>query len=336
MYQVVYTGRLLKGADRGTVETELQRLFRATPRQVEWFLRGKPIVVKSSDDAALAERYHEALTKAGLECELRSDQPRSAQMAPPDEPATPQQQLPIPGVAAPPPKPAAAPRAPVQRRTPTLGPVTQAITAQDRAPPFHIPPVPAIANLPTAVPPSRQLRAGFGLLFLLVGAVLVGMLASVVWQEWRARAVAPPAHVARADTPAPAPVVQEAKPQPPEALIVGRWQCVEAGSGRVVENEFTADGRYRSLAHGRPDAFQQIDQMDVLVEGRYRLEGSTVVLHVQNIPSRQAFGRSARADDYLYWRIDTLTRDAMAWADMQLDEVRESCLRSQALPPPPG
>jgi hypothetical protein len=52
MHQVVFTGRLLKGADRATVEAELQRLFKATPRQVEWFLRGKPIVVKSTEDAA--------------------------------------------------------------------------------------------------------------------------------------------------------------------------------------------------------------------------------------------------------------------------------------------
>ena len=54
MYQVVFTGRLLKGADRSTVEIELKRLFKATPRQVEWFLRGKAIVVKSCDDAVLA------------------------------------------------------------------------------------------------------------------------------------------------------------------------------------------------------------------------------------------------------------------------------------------
>ncbi|MGH8454834.1 MAG: hypothetical protein ACRES4_09855, partial [Nevskiales bacterium] len=300
MYQVVFTGRLLKGADRATVESELQRLFKASATQVEWFLRGKPIVVKSCDDALLAGRYYDTLTKAGLECELRSDQSASASMTPPPEDrVAPREQLPIPGVSAPPPRSASAPRAPAQRRAPTLGPITQAITGKDRAPvfsPVRLPP--ALASAPVAAPPSLKLRTGLTLLFLLVGAVLVGTLAYFVRQEWQVRhapapagesgkpAVAAPTAVSDPPSPSPSPEPSRAvqKALTPETLIVGRWQCVEAASGRMVESEFMPDGRYRSLTQGKSDAFQHIDQIDVLVEGRYWLEGDTVVLHVQNIP----------------------------------------------------
>jgi hypothetical protein len=236
----------------------------------------------------------------------------------------------------------------VQRSTPTLGPVTQAITAQDRAPPFiarHRPDA-AMIPVPAAGRSSSPLRSNLWLLFLLLGAVLVGALAYGVRQQWLAQQLAGSATVpgpgaAPGEMPATTREARARSEVPAEAethaaLIVGRWQCVEAASGRVVENEFGADGRYRSLAHGRPDAFQQIDQLDVLVEGRYRLDGDTVVLHVQNIPSREFFGGPARADDYLFWRIDSLTRDAMVWSDSQLQEVRESCLRSQSLLPVSG
>jgi hypothetical protein len=334
MHQVVFTGRLLKGADRATVEAELQRLFKATPRQVEWFLRGKPIVVKSTEDAALAARYLDALTRAGLDCELRSDQPPSAAMAPPPEPpAAPPRQLSIPGVTEPAPAPKPAPAAappPPPRRSPTLGPVTQAITAQDRAPAFVAVPRPP----PRHSPATDVLRRGLQLLFVLGGAILVGALAYALRLHWpdrdeaaRNAATPPPAAQAAPAVPAPAAAV----PQTPDALIVGRWQCVEAASGRVVENEFQPDGDFRSLTHGRPDAFQQIDQLDVLVEGRYWLEGDTVVLNLRHIPSRELFGGSAQADEYLYWRIESLTADALLWADARLQEVRESCLRSQSL-----
>lgn len=351
MHQVVFTGRLLKGADRARVETELQRLFRATPRQVEWFLRGKAIVVKSTEDLAQATRYLEALVKAGLECELRSDRPATEPMAPPpDEFPAPQEQLPIPEVPPAPTRPEPAAQRPPQR-PPTLGPVTRVITAGDKAPVFTPTPAPerpphAPASGPT--PAARNRRNAFWLLFLLGGAVLLGVLAYGVREQWPAR---PPAAVRDASAPAGMPVpaaekstaagaadteTDTAAAPTPETLIVGRWQCVEAASGRVVENEFTEDGRYRSLAHGRADAFQQIDQLDVLVEGRYRMVGDRVVVHVQSIPSREFFGGSAHADEYLYWRIDTLTPDAMVWADQQLQEVRESCLRSQTLSPGTG
>jgi hypothetical protein len=56
-----------------------------------------------------------------------------------------------------------------------------------------------------------------------------------------------------------------------------------------------------------------------------------VVLHVQYIPTREAFGSSPRVDDYVYWNIETLDQDGMVWADAQMEEVRESCLRSQSL-----
>ncbi|HXG28087.1 MAG TPA: hypothetical protein VNJ47_04475 [Nevskiales bacterium] len=341
MHQVVFTGRLLKGADRATVQAELQRLFKATPRQVEWFLRGKPIVVKSTEDAALAARYVDALTRAGLDCELRSDQPPSAPMAPPPEPpAAPPRQLSIPGVAVPEPVAARRPgpaTAASPRRSPTLGSVTQAITAQDRAPAF-------IAASPAAIarkaPAAQALRGGLQILFVLGGAILVGALAYALRLHWPERAATPSAasppvqrqeSAAAGATEITGEAAPAQTPTTPEALIVGRWQCVEATSGRVVENEFRADGSYRSLTHGRSDAFQQIDQLDVLVEGRYWLEGDTVVLNLQHIPSRELFGGSARVDEYLYWRIESLTADSLLWADARLQEVRESCLRSQSV-----
>ncbi len=346
MHQVVFTGRLLKGADRATVEAELQRLFKATPRQVEWFLRGKPIVVKSTEDAALAARYLDALTRAGLECELRSDQPPSAPMAPPPEAApVPPQQLAIPGVSAPAPKPPPplkpkpipdASQAQASRQAPALGPVTQAITARDRAPAFIA--APSSGHARRNGPVSAVLRGGMRLLLVLFGAVVIGVLAYLLRLHWPARTGAPPqaglqsqGPEATVSTGTASEAASAEMPTTPEGLIVGRWQCVEATSGRVVENEFRADGSYRSLTHGRSEAFQQIDQLDVLVEGRYWLEGDTLVLNVQRIPSRELFGGSAQTDEYLYWRIESLTADALLWADGRLQAVRESCLRSQGV-----
>lgn len=323
MYQIVFTGRLLKGAERATVESELQRLFKATPTQVQWFLRGKPIVVKSCEDALQAGRYYEALTKAGLECELRSDHPSQTAGADRagtnDGPAV--RQLSIPGVS---PAPARPER---PRQAPSLGRVTQAITAQDRAPDLTALPLP-VRTAPAATQ-SRSRPTLLRMVFVIAGAILLGALAYVVSLQMQQTAPLVPAPTT-VTTPAPVPAPP---PQTLEQKIVGRWHCIEAESGRTAENEFTADGYYRSVTRGRPDAFQQMDRLDVLVEGRYRLEGDQVIMHIRSVPSRELFGRPSETDDYLYWRIHSLTHDTLVWADSRLQEVRESCLRSQSLPP---
>lgn len=342
MYQVVITGRLLKGAERARVESELTRLFKATPQQVAWLLRGKAIVVKSCEDHALAQRYESALIRAGLECEVRSDQPVT-----PVAPEAAPRQLPMPGVAAPkpkvektqparpaPPKPAAvAPPLPA-RRPPTLGPVTGAITAQDRAPEFV-----ARQPAPVVAPPrSEALRMGL----IMAGAALAGALGYFITAQLASRrdgAVETPTTAGAApstDLPATeaAETAEPAKPLTPEQLILGRWECFENNTGRSVQNEFMPDGRYRSLTYGRPDAFMQVEQLDVLVEGKYRLDGKRVTLHVQRVPSREQFGQSERVDDYLYWDIQTLTGNVLAWNERRLQQNGETCLRSVSLSVP--
>jgi len=337
MYQVVFTGRLLPDADRATVEHELVRLFKATPQQVAWFLRGKAIVVKSCDDKALAQRYEAALTKAGLECELRSDAPavKAVEDPPPPRPT----QLPMPGVAAPvldKTPPATAKRAAPARRAPTLGPVTGAITAQDRAPQFVARDAERAAQVPHPVMAGVTERR-IGLIML--AALLCGVLGYVLAQRWQARqeglaAVTPGRVPAVAeDLPATAAPPPPAEPMKPEQLILGRWQCFENQTGRVVQNEFRSDGSYRSLSYGRAEAFLQIEQIDVLVEGNYRMDGKKVVLHVLKIPSRAQFGESESTDDYLYWNIQALNDDVLVWHERRLFPAGESCLRSVSLSP---
>lgn len=339
MYQVVFTGRLLKGADRATVERELVRLFKATPQQVTWFLRGKAIVAKSCDDRELAERYEAALTKAGLECEVRSDSPRAVETPSAPPPA----QLPMPGVAAPvvdTVTPAVTKRTAPLRRAPTLGPVTGAITAQDRAPQFvarEADRVRVALDPYRAINSASERRSEFlriGLIML--GAALCGVLGYFVTQHWQASSGSAPAvtpvasAVATNDVP-PQLETLPAEPLKPEQLILGRWHCFEHETGRVVQNEFMNDGSYRSLSYGRADAFLQIEQIDLLVEGNYRMDGKKVVLHVLKIPSRAQFGQPASTDDYLYWSIQALTDDVLVWSERRLLPSSESCLRSVSM-----
>lgn len=362
MYQVVITGRLLKGAERARVEAELTRLFKATPQQVAWLLRGKAIVVKSCEELALAQRYESALIRAGLECELRSDQPgtlpsKAAVPAKPVKEAPTPQQIPMPGVAPPPPpppkpapKPAASPtakpvapgRAAPARRPPTLGPVTEAITAQDRAPEFVARPTPfVVVPAQVATPRGNEaLRVGL----IMVGAALAGALGYFVMEKLAPRGGTPVSSATDAGmqgalqepgtTPTAEKPAEKAVPLPPEKLLLGRWECFENNSGRAVQNEFLPDGRYRSLTYGRADAFMQVEQLDVLVEGKYRLDGKRVTLHVQRVPSREQFGQSERVDDYLYWDIQTLTGNVLAWNERRLQQNGETCLRSVSLSVP--
>ncbi len=370
MHQVVFTGRLLKGADRATVEVELQRLFKATPAQVEWFLRGKPIVVKSCEDEAVARRHFDALTKVGLECEFRSDTKASAGRA---SPAMPTAQLPMQAADMPSAQstagsgvqsagqantasghshPAAnlssqhevapatgtsgsAQAAVASRRPPGLGRVTQAMTAQDRAPVRMARPDASSLSPEQLEDPSSlsaAIRKSLGATALLLGAVLLGTLAYYLSLEWRS----PQAGKVERQAVLPEPALTDAQAPEPAAptlakLLVGRWQCVDSANDRVVEYEFHQDGRFRSVTHGKPDAFQQVEQIDFLIEGRYRLEGRKLVLHVQRIPTRELFGGPVQSDQYLYWHIDSLTTEALSWNDAQVRRISEGCLRSHSL-----
>ena len=90
MYQLVFSGEVLKGRHRGVVKRRLRESLELSEAQVEKLFTGKPFVVKRSVDKATAEKYQEMFEKAGGQLQISpvEDTADSAQSAPAEE-ATP-------------------------------------------------------------------------------------------------------------------------------------------------------------------------------------------------------------------------------------------------------
>lgn len=62
---VVFTGKLVEGADAGEVTTNLARLFKTDPARIGVLLSGKRFVIKKDLDEKTAKAYQLAIEKAG-------------------------------------------------------------------------------------------------------------------------------------------------------------------------------------------------------------------------------------------------------------------------------
>lgn len=64
-YSVIFTGRIVDGAEPAAVKANLAKLFRVDAERVESMFAGKPLVIKKNLDAEKARSYRDALAKAG-------------------------------------------------------------------------------------------------------------------------------------------------------------------------------------------------------------------------------------------------------------------------------
>ena len=70
LYEVVFAGELVPGADAAQVEANLARLFQADPQRIAALFSGRRIVIKSNLDGESAEKYRQTLERAGARVEV--------------------------------------------------------------------------------------------------------------------------------------------------------------------------------------------------------------------------------------------------------------------------
>ena len=70
MYQLVFSGELLKGQHRGVVKRRLKELLDLSEAQVEKLFTGEPAIVKRNIDEATAKKYQEEFKKAGAKLQV--------------------------------------------------------------------------------------------------------------------------------------------------------------------------------------------------------------------------------------------------------------------------
>lgn len=70
MYQLVFSGEILKGQHRGVVKRRLRELLNLSEAQVEKLFNGEPAIVKRNIDEATAKKYQEEFKKAGAKLQV--------------------------------------------------------------------------------------------------------------------------------------------------------------------------------------------------------------------------------------------------------------------------
>ena len=70
-FHIVFSGKLVGGADLATVKSNLGRLFKMDSARVEKLFSGQPVVIKKDADQATAMKFRALMKQAGAECEIR-------------------------------------------------------------------------------------------------------------------------------------------------------------------------------------------------------------------------------------------------------------------------
>lgn len=79
LFDVVFQGRIGAGRDPAEVRVNLAQLFKTDAARIEGLFGGHRVVLKKGVDAAAGRNYQAALTKAGAETELASQQPPASE-----------------------------------------------------------------------------------------------------------------------------------------------------------------------------------------------------------------------------------------------------------------
>lgn len=136
-YNVMLTGELVPGAERGRVVALFGAKFGLQPAQAEGLFSGRPVVIKRGVDAATAQRIVEQVRQMGAVA--------AAQAAEPPPPP-----VPAPAAAVPPPRPNGA--------TPPPPPVPRSAAVPQPGLPFRIEGEPDFAFLTVKVPAGETLK----------------------------------------------------------------------------------------------------------------------------------------------------------------------------------
>ncbi|WP_397451715.1 hypothetical protein [Pseudomonas sp. NA-150] len=70
LYEIVFTGQLVPGAQRERVEANLGKLFQADAQRIALLFSGRRLVLKNNLDEAAAEKYRATLERAGALAEV--------------------------------------------------------------------------------------------------------------------------------------------------------------------------------------------------------------------------------------------------------------------------
>lgn len=136
-YNVMLTGELVPGAERGRVVALFGAKFGLQPAQAEGLFSGRPVVIKKGVDAATAQRIVEQVRQMGAVAAAQAVEP-----PPPPVPA--------PAAAVPPPRPSGA--------TPPPPPVPRSAAVPQPGLPFRIEGEPDFAFLTVKVPAGETLK----------------------------------------------------------------------------------------------------------------------------------------------------------------------------------
>jgi len=99
LYEIVFSGQLVPGAQLDRVQANLTKLFQADAQRIALLFSGRRLVLKNNLDQAAAEKYRSTLERAGAKADVvempgQIDVPAPAEMEveevelapPPDEP----------------------------------------------------------------------------------------------------------------------------------------------------------------------------------------------------------------------------------------------------------
>ncbi len=77
VFEVVFKGGLVDGFDPDTVKNNIARLFKTDTENLEKLFSGQCYVIKGDLDEQTAQKYQNAMKKAGAICQIREKEPKS-------------------------------------------------------------------------------------------------------------------------------------------------------------------------------------------------------------------------------------------------------------------
>lgn len=72
LYEVVFFGEIVEGAELDQVKAKVAAMFKADAAKLAQLFSGKRVVIKKNIDQATANKYQSALKNAGAKCEVKS------------------------------------------------------------------------------------------------------------------------------------------------------------------------------------------------------------------------------------------------------------------------
>ncbi len=75
LFEVAFSGEILEGKNPEEVKVRVGKVFNADAAKIAQLFSGKRVVIKKNLDQQTADKYRNALNRAGAQCEIRSIAP---------------------------------------------------------------------------------------------------------------------------------------------------------------------------------------------------------------------------------------------------------------------